>query len=119
MPHQADLRRALEPYFRELSTDEVIERVVRGDGIAVPVNDHADLVEHAQVQTMGIVVDGEHARTLAPPWRRHGDAFPPVTAAAPGVGDDTDQVLRDAGLDDAEIRDVAAAAEMRPEVTQR
>jgi len=102
MPNMPALRRALEPYFRELTSAEVTERVVRSDGIAVPVNDYEALAAHPQTQALGLLADG----ALAPPWRRR-DA--PLTQASPDAGEDGAAVLERFGFGADEIGDLSPA----------
>jgi crotonobetainyl-CoA:carnitine CoA-transferase CaiB-like acyl-CoA transferase len=84
MPNMADLRVALEPYFRRLPTAELMELVRRSDGIAVPVNDHAGLVAHPQVEALRQIVP-----TDAGPALNLDDRCPrPPGGQAPHAGQD-------------------------------
>jgi crotonobetainyl-CoA:carnitine CoA-transferase CaiB-like acyl-CoA transferase len=93
MPNQMALRQALQPYFQRYGTEELVEKVVRSDGIAVPLQDHRAVVEHPQVAALGLVAEAEGMQTLVPPWRAGDDSIAPLTAASPQVGADTAAVL--------------------------
>jgi crotonobetainyl-CoA:carnitine CoA-transferase CaiB-like acyl-CoA transferase len=108
MPNQMLLRRELEPYFLRLDTDDLVERVIRSDGIAVPINTYPDLVDHPQLEAVGVLADADGARTLAPPWRRRGAPLRAVTEPAPDVGADGPAVLGRAGFKESEIRELLA-----------
>jgi crotonobetainyl-CoA:carnitine CoA-transferase CaiB-like acyl-CoA transferase len=108
MPNQMLLRRELEPYFRRLDTDDLVERVIRSDGIAVPIHTYVDLVNHPQLEAVGAIADAEGFPTLAPPWRRRGAPIRAVTEPAPGVGADGPEVLATAGFKQSEIRELLA-----------
>jgi crotonobetainyl-CoA:carnitine CoA-transferase CaiB-like acyl-CoA transferase len=118
MPNMADLRRELEPYFVKLPTDELMELIVRSDGIGVPVHDYATLREHPQLAALEQVVPAAAAETLSLPWRRQGEEFVPVTDATAAVGEHTVPFLRSCGFVDAEIVELAAAG-LIPERTPR
>jgi formyl-CoA transferase len=111
MPNQMLLRRELEPYFRALDTEDLVERVVRSDGIAVPVQGYPELLAHPQLEALGIVAGAEGAPTLAPPWRRRGAPFGAVTEPAPALGADGARVLARAGFKESEIRELLASEE--------
>jgi CoA:oxalate CoA-transferase len=102
MPNMPALRRALEPYFRDLSSAEVTERVVRSDGITVPVNDYEALAAHPQTVALGLLAGG----ALAPPWRRRDAPFAPLTESAPEPGEDGAAVLERCGFRRSEIEDL-------------
>lgn len=108
MPHMADLRHELEPYFRRFPTAELMELIVRSDGIGVPVNDYADLVAHPQVQALGQVVETGTGPALGLPWRRRDEELPPPTGAPPAIGADTRAVLAELGHHTDEIERLVA-----------
>ncbi|MGD9527610.1 CaiB/BaiF CoA transferase family protein [Pseudonocardia sp.] len=109
MPHMAELRVALEPYFRRFPTAELMEHIVRSDGIGVPVNDHAELVAHPQVQALEQVVETGVGPALGLPWRRRDEELPRPTGAVPAIGGDTRAVLAQLGHDPDEIERLVAA----------
>lgn len=72
-----------------------------------PVNSVEDLLSDPQAQAAGVFVDmpgGDGTlRSVATPV--DFPAFGPASlGAAPGIGDDTDEVLRELGIDDTELR---------------
>lgn len=115
MPNQMSLRRALQPYFLRYPTEELMEMVRRSDGIAVPVQDVPSVTDHPQISSLGIVVEAEAMRTLAPPWRALDDSIHALTGPAPETGADAREVLSEHGFLEAEILrmvgDAAAATD--------
>jgi formyl-CoA transferase len=109
MPNMADLRQALAPYFVRFTTAELMERIVRSDGIGVPVQDYAALLEHPQLAAMGQIVETEQGQALGLPWRRRDDELTAPTAAAHAVGADTAPVLAEAGISVSELEELIAA----------
>jgi crotonobetainyl-CoA:carnitine CoA-transferase CaiB-like acyl-CoA transferase len=109
MPNMADLREALRPYFLRFTTAELMERIVRSDGIGVPVQDYAALVEHPQLASMGQIVETEQGQALGLPWRRRDEDLVAPTSAPRPVGADTAAVLVEAGFTAAELEDLIAA----------
>jgi crotonobetainyl-CoA:carnitine CoA-transferase CaiB-like acyl-CoA transferase len=103
MPNMADLRRELEPYFLRFTTADLMELIVRSDGIGVPINDYADLVAHPQVAALGQVVQTATGPALGLPWRRRDDDFPDPVGTTPSVGADTLGVLARSGMSGEEI----------------
>jgi crotonobetainyl-CoA:carnitine CoA-transferase CaiB-like acyl-CoA transferase len=109
MPNMADLRRELEPYFLRFTTADLMELIVRSDGIGVPINDYADLVAHPQVAALGQLVQTATGPALGLPWRRRDDDFPDPTGTAPPLGAHTVDVLTRFGLPAEEIERLLAA----------
>jgi crotonobetainyl-CoA:carnitine CoA-transferase CaiB-like acyl-CoA transferase len=104
MPNQMMLRRALQPFFERIPTAELIEKVVRSDGIAVPVQSVDEVVSHPQIKALEIVVEATHTRALSAPWRAADGSLRPLLAAAPAVGADTAAVLAEHGFSPDEVR---------------
>jgi len=98
MPNQMALRRELQTFFKRIPTADLVEKVVRSDGIAVPIQDLREVTRHPQIDALHIVVPAGGTDTLAPPWRSPDSSLRPVTCAAPRVGADTAAVLRAHGL---------------------
>jgi crotonobetainyl-CoA:carnitine CoA-transferase CaiB-like acyl-CoA transferase len=72
-----------------------------------------DILAHPQIAANGAVVEREDARrgrirTLAPPVKMTGTPTG-VERLAPALGEHTDEVLREFGVADAELRDLHAA----------
>ena len=91
--------------LRGMTTDETFERLY-GHGVwCAPVQDYAQL--HAHPQAGGVFADIEHPtagrlRTLAPAIRFSTQGQPPLRPA-PRLGQDSDAVLREAGVAEERI----------------
>lgn len=109
MPNMADLRVALEPYFLRLPTAELMELVRRSDGIAVPINDHAQLVEHPQVEALRQIVPTDVGPALNLPWRRRDEDLLAPSTGAPALGAHTLDVLAASGVPPAEVEQLLAS----------
>ncbi|MBI4635871.1 MAG: CoA transferase [Candidatus Rokubacteria bacterium] len=123
--HRKELVALLEPLFRERTVKEWMARLEARDVLCAPVNRYADLPDDPQVRASGMIVEEEHPRagrfrTLATPV--HFEKTPGgLRAPAPALGEHTDAVLREAGVEPAEIARLHAAgviaqmaAETRP-----
>lgn len=118
MPNMADLRRELEPYFLRFTTADLMELIVRSDGIGVPMNDYADLVAHPQVTALGQVAQTPTGPALGLPWRRRDADFPAPSGTTPPIGANTVAVLTRSGFPPEEVdRLLAAGAVGRPAAT--
>jgi len=93
MPNMADLRTALEPFFRRFRTADLDELIKRSDGISVPVNDHAAVLAHPQLAALQQVVSTPIGPALALPWRPRDTRLPVPTGAPPSVGEHTRDVI--------------------------
>ena len=87
-------------------------RLEKGDVLCVPVNDFKSLANDPQVRASGLLVEEQHSRAgrfitldtairfaATPGTRRTG---------APALGEHTDAVLQEAGLDADRIRHLRA-----------
>jgi crotonobetainyl-CoA:carnitine CoA-transferase CaiB-like acyl-CoA transferase len=106
--HREELRAIIIPLFRERTIAEWMTRLEKGDVLCVPVNDFKTLANDPQVRASGLLVEEEHPRagrfttldtavrfTATPGTRRTG---------APALGEHTDVVLGEAGIDVDKIR---------------
>jgi crotonobetainyl-CoA:carnitine CoA-transferase CaiB-like acyl-CoA transferase len=106
--HREELRAIIVPLFRERTIGEWMARLEKGDVLCVPVNDFKTLASDPQVRASGLLVEEEHPRagrfttldtavrfTATPGTRRTG---------APALGEHTDVVLGEAGIDVDKIR---------------
>ena len=78
-----------------------------------PINDYAHVFADPQVRARDMVVETEHPslgrlRTLGSPIKL-SETPPDVGRRAPRLGEHTDQVLREAGYDDAQIAELRRA----------
>ena len=76
-----------EKYFKTMTAEEVIERTFRGPTITVPIHNLAEVLSHAQTQTLGMIStlqlnDGQQVEVLGLPWKGSwGDVKPTPLAA--------------------------------------
>ncbi|MBU2288175.1 MAG: CoA transferase [Gammaproteobacteria bacterium] len=105
LKHRGLVTELLDAALMEAPTQTWIDRL-SGRVPVAPVFDVAQALDNPFVAERGGVVDyaygdGRSARLLANPLRIEGVALP--NRAAPGMGEHTDALLRDAGFDDAAI----------------
>ncbi len=98
----------LDAVFAAHKLDEWIERLHGQELIWAPVRTLAEAVEDPQAHANGVFSTVEHPRvgafrTVAPPMRMSGWEMR-GERPAPELGADAEAVLREAGLDDEEIR---------------
>ncbi len=78
-----------------------------------PVLTRGELIEHPQVQATEMIVHGEHPVAGAVRQARHAAQFGATPASirtpAPGLGQQTDEILTELGLGKTEIADLRAA----------
>ena len=86
---------------------------LNAEGVAcAPVLTRSELIEHPQVVANQVVMESDHP--VAGPVRqaRHAAQFGGTPASiripAPGLGENTDEILAELGLDEAEIADLRA-----------
>ena len=113
MQHREALRAIVQPIFRARTVGDWMARLEAGDVLCTPVNSFADLSHDAQVSAGGMLREEEHPRagrihTLGTALRF---ARTPGTlrAGAPALGENTDQVVAEAGLGPDEIQRLRAA----------
>ena len=63
-----------EKYFREMSTEEVVQRIFHGPTIAVPVHNLAQALSHPQTRTLDMISSlrlqgGQKVQVLGLPWQ--------------------------------------------------
>lgn len=100
-----DLVAILDEAFARRTRDEWADRFAEHDVWWTPVNSAGDLISDPQAQAAGVFVevpgDGETVSSVATPVA-FGTSTDP-TVGPPAVGADTDAVLSEIGLDDAEV----------------
>jgi crotonobetainyl-CoA:carnitine CoA-transferase CaiB-like acyl-CoA transferase len=98
----------LDGVFAQWTRDELTERFDRHDVWWAPVNTPAEVLADPQAIAAGAFVDvpaGEGApahRAVATPITFHGRTSTPV-GAVPGLGEHTEEILRGAGFDAADV----------------
>jgi crotonobetainyl-CoA:carnitine CoA-transferase CaiB-like acyl-CoA transferase len=106
--HAAELVAALDEVFGSSTRDELTAAFDREDVWWAPANTPAEVFDDPQAVAVGAFVDvpageaGPAHRAVATPVVFHGSPSPPI-AAAPGLGEHTDDVLRAAGFADEEV----------------
>jgi crotonobetainyl-CoA:carnitine CoA-transferase CaiB-like acyl-CoA transferase len=106
---QAEMRARLAEVFASKPSDEWLSLLAGLEACVGPVNSPAEALEDPQVLHRGLIasVDGR-AVGSASPFVLDGERFQRLTPA-PGLGEHTNEVLRESGLDDAEIGALRAA----------
>jgi crotonobetainyl-CoA:carnitine CoA-transferase CaiB-like acyl-CoA transferase len=105
--HRGDLRLELQACLSGYTSDECVALLSRHQIVAGAVRRYRDVLDSADVQASGILVDaqaadGQHYRALGLPYRM-GSAPRPAPRAAPACGADGDAVLAEAGYNATEI----------------
>jgi formyl-CoA transferase/CoA:oxalate CoA-transferase len=104
--HRDELVNVLAPIFAARSVKEWMAELEARDVLCAPVNGYADLPGDPQVIASGMILDEEHPRagrlrTLAPPIR-FSRTPGTLRTPAPALGEHTDAVLREMGLEAVE-----------------
>jgi alpha-methylacyl-CoA racemase len=102
-----ELRRQLEAAFRERSRDEWSAVFADSDACVTPVLSIEEAASHPQARERNafVEVDGFSQPGVAPRFSRSRPAAPRAT---PAVGEHSDEVLAELGLDSAEIATLRA-----------
>jgi formyl-CoA transferase/CoA:oxalate CoA-transferase len=112
LARRKDLTGILEKVFAGRTVAEWMEALERADVLCAPVNDYPALVRDPQVLATGMIVEQEHPRagrlkTIATPVRFEKTPGA-IRRPAPGLGEHTREVLREAGFSDGDIDALAA-----------
>lgn len=104
--NRAEATRILDEVFATRTLDEWKEALASIKGVWAPVQTGLELYDDPQVQANGYLADVESAdgvpfKLVANPV--HFDEQPPTLVRAPDLGEHTDEVLRELGLDDEAI----------------
>lgn len=118
MAHRAELRRILEDLLAQRTADAWIP-IINAVGVPCgPVLDLRQALEHPITAALGMVGSISHPtlgpmKVLGQGVKVGGRDEPWLHSAPPLMGQDTDDVLRELGLPDQEIRDLAAQGVIR------
>jgi crotonobetainyl-CoA:carnitine CoA-transferase CaiB-like acyl-CoA transferase len=111
--HREALRAILRPLFATRPVAEWMAHLEAADVLCTPVNGFADLPGDAQVRATGMLVEEEHPRagrfTTLGPAVRFGATPGTRRSPAPALGEHTDAVLAEAGLEPDELQHLRAA----------
>ena len=107
LAHESELNAAIQAYFSQHDSEEMMRRLVAADVLAAPINTLRDAVADPQVQYNQMVVEVEHARVgklkvggVPVKLTRTPGA---VRLAAPTLGQHTREVLQEVGVEEAEL----------------
>lgn len=107
LQHRDDLRAIVMPIFRERTVADWMARLEAADVLCTPVNRFADIPGDPQVRAGGMLLEEDHPRagrfTTLGPAVRFARTPGSLRTAAPALGEDTDAVLAEAGVDAAEL----------------
>jgi formyl-CoA transferase/CoA:oxalate CoA-transferase len=108
LKHREDLRALVAPILRERGVVDWMARMEAAGVLCAPVNTFADLPHDPQVRAGGMLREEDHPRagrfTTLGPALRFARTPGTLRSAAPALGEHTDAVLAEIGLDAAEIR---------------
>jgi formyl-CoA transferase/CoA:oxalate CoA-transferase len=115
--HRVALVAQLEPRFRDHTVAEWMARLEAADVLCAPINTYADLDADPQIRATGMFLEQDHpragrVRTLGTPVRLEKTPGT-LRRAAPALGEDSEAVLREAGLDAAEVDRLRQAGVIR------
>ncbi len=107
LANRKELVGLLEGVFAKRTVQEWMTRLEAHDVLCAPVNRYVDLLDDPQVRASGMIVEQEHPRagqirTLNTPLKL-GRTPGGIRSPAPALGEHTDAVLREAGVEAAEI----------------
>lgn len=110
--HREALAAVLEPIIAEYQVDDLVSVLDANDVPATPVHDMAEVFDHPQVQARGMHQQIEHpsvGEVQMPGSPMHLSATPTdIRRPPPRLGEHTESVLADLGLDSEEIEDLAS-----------
>jgi alpha-methylacyl-CoA racemase len=108
----AEVAAELRRLFLTRTSTEWLDLLGTARASVGPVNTIADLLDDPQLQARESIVERGGRKVVANPIRIHGPEGRLTQTApggAPGVGDDTDELLQDAGYTEEEIEELRAS----------
>ena len=110
--HARELQTALDPTLRAFTTRDLVERLVEADVPYAPIGDPATIHDDPQVVANELIFEMDHpivGRLRQPKPIGEFEGTPTrVERGAPGIGEHTREIAREAGYDDAEIATLLA-----------
>ncbi|MCR9097073.1 MAG: CoA transferase [bacterium] len=110
--HARELQAALDPTLRTFTTRDLVERLVEADVPYAPIGDPATIHEDPQVVANDLIFEMDHpivGRLRQPKPIGEFEGTPThVERGAPGIGEHTREIAREAGYDAAEIETLLA-----------
>jgi crotonobetainyl-CoA:carnitine CoA-transferase CaiB-like acyl-CoA transferase len=108
----AELDRLMDDAYATFTTDEICARLEAEDVPWARLNSRDQVIDDPQIRAMGALVEYEHPRAgrvrqPRPPGRFHSTPAA-LQRPSPALGEHTDEVLREIGLDAAAIADLRA-----------
>jgi crotonobetainyl-CoA:carnitine CoA-transferase CaiB-like acyl-CoA transferase len=114
MKHGGETMRAVKKALSEMSTAEVVERMMANEVPCAPVVSLEDLRNHPQIVASGVIEEIDHpalGRIAQPRPAPRVSGIPEAARwPAPAAGQHTDEILTDAGYSPAEIAELRAAS---------
>ena len=105
--HAGERLTLLQDVLRARPSAHWLERFEAEDVPCAPVLDRAALIEHPQILENALVVEGEHPvggpMRQARPAERFDRTPSAIRRPAPTLGEHTDEILRESGVEDVEI----------------
>jgi len=106
--NRSALNEILEPVIVALSAEELISRLEDEDVPCAPILTIGDLLQHPQVKHNQTIIPIQHPRVgtyygVATPFRLNRSP-PRVSLSAPDLGEHTEEVLREFGFDESDIK---------------
>jgi crotonobetainyl-CoA:carnitine CoA-transferase CaiB-like acyl-CoA transferase len=110
LAHRAELDMEIQDCFSQNDSAEMMRRLVSTDSMAAPVNTYSETFSDPQVRHNGIAVEVRQARAcgiLVPGVPIKLEKTPrAVRRAPPALGEHTDEVLEELGIDDGGIEEL-------------
>jgi crotonobetainyl-CoA:carnitine CoA-transferase CaiB-like acyl-CoA transferase len=110
--HRDELVALLRPRLAERSTEELLDHLRAAGVPASPVLDVAEVAAHEQTRATGMLQELAGRTIVAPPFSADGERVL-HRSAPPLLGEDTAEILAEAGYDEAEIERLAEAGIVR------